>query len=369
MIIRINPQNFPRRVSKTGPFVVFFDAKIIGKNKQLVKIIHYIGEKLKNISFFELEWNEFKRFRGINTDNEMNNIYLYYKGKIEIKEVNPDSQKLLKFLDKIVKIYNNEIDKKIVEIEKKVNKIENYIQSVTKNYKLILKKHCYYNYELTRLNKHKLKISHKDVNIINESMPDNWFYDVNISNEVPSNFINENNQPGNSKNMNFLIENNYMVENTSQKTLCTNEFFKKSENTNELWTSPSIIQNSQNNLCDTTYQKKHTPILILNSKTLQSPISKLNFLKQPIINKIKLPKLGNEFDLNDDVKNPNMNINDYQKLSNKINLNKNNSEKKIIQYTNRRKVSLKNFISLSKNNINIIPRITSFHTKHQHQKK
>lgn len=125
MIIKIKPERLSKSVSKIGPFVIFFNAGTLGKNQNIVKYIYEVDKKLKDIKFLELNWTEYKKFRGILSDNDMNQILAYFKNKIEVSEQNPNSDNLFVFIERVVELYNKRLDDNINRLELRTKKYIN----------------------------------------------------------------------------------------------------------------------------------------------------------------------------------------------------------------------------------------------------
>lgn len=185
MLTKLHPVDLARRLCQIGPYVLFCNAECEGKNQELIKYIYEMNYTLKNISFLELKWEEYKKFKGIKSDNEMNHIYAYFKGEISISESNPTKENLFYFFKKCVELYNNKIDCKIHNIgirNKNIAKCGNIIEELERKNIYIYNKLKLLKKKINVSGTKKIKYSKKEIN---------WYKDVKY-NELPFSILDEN---------------------------------------------------------------------------------------------------------------------------------------------------------------------------------
>lgn len=199
MVIKIEAAKLAKYVNKKGLHVIFFNSSHPGKNMELVKYMYVMYNKLKHINFFELNWNDYKKFKNIKTDDVMNTVLAYYDGQIAISEPNPTSENLLNFFTICVNLFNEKIDESIYNIGSR-QKINSGLSPPNKSDSLSTKTIKKSIYKKSWLLGKKIKISRKE-NILSKSESlSNWFCDVKIDG-IPNDIFEDSN---NFENKNIL---------------------------------------------------------------------------------------------------------------------------------------------------------------------
>lgn len=212
MILKLHPTDLRRRLTKTGPFIVFCNAECGGDNEKLIEYIYDISYSLNDISFIELKWIEYKKFKGFKSDDEKNHIYAYFKGEISLFEPNPNNENLLIFFNKCVELYNKKIDTTVQNIGLRNKNVDKCI----KNKKEQLERERNYVYKKAYFLRKKIKISSINTKNIKNNIlfqPQMKYYNDVKYTELPNSLFDENPISDNS----IITENN--IKKSENKTV------------------------------------------------------------------------------------------------------------------------------------------------------
>lgn len=110
MIEKQNPRFLKRRLSYSGPFILYFSTGKEGPNSQLKSKMNILDSKYEHLVILEVDWDEYKKIRNKLSFKIENNIYLFCKGK-QIKCVTyPDKTGLAELFREGIKIHNEKIE-------------------------------------------------------------------------------------------------------------------------------------------------------------------------------------------------------------------------------------------------------------------
>lgn len=122
MIRFIKPRNFRIVTKNWGPYLYYYNAKVNEINSKLVQYIDNFANFYIKIDVLEIDRNEYKKFQPDVKDDEMNTIYLYYKGSIKMREHNPCIEKLTEIFLTYLKLFNVKTLKRANNIGKDAGK-------------------------------------------------------------------------------------------------------------------------------------------------------------------------------------------------------------------------------------------------------
>lgn len=223
MVKEITPSRIRQFLSKRGPYVYYFNGECQGLNKDLVNHMHEFYKKIKDITFLEIKWKEYKQFRNIKSDEEMNYLYAYYNGLEKYCEKNPELKNLEIFFIKCIDLLQKTIEESIKNIgsrtlcnDRNLNNDRNDLIESKEKYELRWRRKCYIKKILNLQNNHFTYLY--DVKNLNSSSPitSNWFDDVKYS-DLLKNFL-EDSSNLNSQ-LSFKKEHQHLNKNTIENHL------------------------------------------------------------------------------------------------------------------------------------------------------
>lgn len=77
----ISSWNLRRYISRTGPYIYFYNDSSEFQNTENVKYINYIAKIHHKIKVFQIDWKEQLNFNPLSSPEEKHKIYLYYYGE------------------------------------------------------------------------------------------------------------------------------------------------------------------------------------------------------------------------------------------------------------------------------------------------
>lgn len=110
MLKKLNPDQLKNYIWRIGPYLYYFNGKRTYLNTNMVYNIRSISLKYKKITVLEIDWENQKKFDPFTPDSFMNMVFVYFQGKEEYIEVEPNENKINELFLKCAKLYNKKID-------------------------------------------------------------------------------------------------------------------------------------------------------------------------------------------------------------------------------------------------------------------
>lgn len=109
---KIHPKSLRINLWRPGPYLVFFSGKHKDINPIVVENIKEIAKRYQFIIVLEVDWEEYVEYELKVSSDEMKNILVYFKGKIEICEKYPDAYKIEQIFQKCQEFFNIALEEK-----------------------------------------------------------------------------------------------------------------------------------------------------------------------------------------------------------------------------------------------------------------
>lgn len=223
MVIEVKINKIGYYLNKKGLYVLYCNAKIEGKNSELVQYMLQMDKVYKDVKFLQFSSNDFQVFFNETSKDKMNFIYAYYDRKIQFFEDISEKSKLIIFYEKLTDLYNRYMDDKIKNVGSK-------LISRTDKKELSKKRQLAFEY-------HRKSFDNRKIKLILTEFPFVVRQNTHRYSNTSSNIINE------SK-LNKLSDVKNCVEECSMNYNCKNINEIKKNVPNEL--SKSQISNNMN---------------------------------------------------------------------------------------------------------------------------
>lgn len=214
MLIKLSCDRLPYFLCKRGPYVLYFNAECSAINQKLVEYMHKIDTVYNEINLFEVRWVDYKIFQYIRPDKMMNFVYVYYNGYLNFSQNLNENLDLNNLFEKVVDLYNDSIDKAILNVGIKLD-IHSNEENQSKTQYPSRKREYTLNYRRKKLLSKKIKFSKDkmppEILLYSVEKSDIWFTDVKCP-ELPYD----------------IFEDNTKVESSKDKDI-KNKYFKKCE--------------------------------------------------------------------------------------------------------------------------------------------